>query len=87
MTLAMPNSEKYQQNVIEWLEPVRAFVKPLKEGFFAGALDIDKIPSFSDRLKFRISIMFGVGKEGYHRDWNAIETWSENLKSILDSRN
>ena len=33
--------------------PVHALVKPASEGLFAGALDISKIPSFGDRLKFR----------------------------------
>ena len=84
MTLAMPKSEKYYQGVTEWLNPVRELVKPLSEGFFAGALDIDKIPSLSDRLKFRTSVMFGVWKEGDHRDWNAIVSWTKNLKFILD---
>jgi hypothetical protein len=46
----------------------------LKEGLFAGALDISKIPSFSDRLKFRISFIFGVWKEGDHRNWDAIRS-------------
>jgi hypothetical protein len=41
------------------------------EGLFAGALDIRKIPSFGDRLKFRISVLLGVWSEGDHRDWNA----------------
>ena len=47
-------------------------VKPVSEGLFAGALDISKIPSFGDRLKFRLSVIFGVWAEGDHRDWNAI---------------
>jgi menaquinone-dependent protoporphyrinogen oxidase len=83
MTLAMPNGEKYRHAVADWTQPVRAIVKPLFEGYFAGALDISKIPSFSDRLKFRISVAFGVWKEGDHRDWNAIRIWTENLNSLL----
>jgi len=49
MTLAMRNGENYRQAVADWLKPVRAVVKPVSEGLFAGALDISKIPSFSDR--------------------------------------
>src|SRR5512136_3280977 len=72
MTLAMPSADKYRQFVADFLQPVRALVKPVSEGLFAGALDISKISSLSDRLKFRISVIFGVWKEGDHRDWNAI---------------
>lgn len=55
MTLAMKGGEKYRDGVSKWLEPVRSIVKPLSEGLFAGALDIRKIPSFGDRIKFRNS--------------------------------
>jgi hypothetical protein len=68
MTLAMKNGEKYRPNVASFLDPVRAMVKPVSTGLFAGVLDIGKIASFSDRLKFRISVLFGVWKEGDHRD-------------------
>ena len=76
MTLAMPSGEKYREHVANALQPVRALVKPLSEGLFAGALDINKIPSLSDRLKFRISVLLGVWKAGDHRDWNAVRTWT-----------
>jgi menaquinone-dependent protoporphyrinogen oxidase len=84
MTLAMTKGESYRDHVSSWLEPVRQQVTPISEGLFTGALNIKKIPSFGDRLKFRISVMFGVWKEGDHRDWNAIQNWTKNLKSILD---
>ena len=80
MTLAMPNADKYRAYVADFLQPVRALVKPVSEGLFAGALDISKVPSFGDRLKFRLSILFGVWSEGDHRDWNAIRAWAEDLK-------
>ncbi|CAG0936510.1 menaquinone-dependent protoporphyrinogen oxidase [Thermoflexales bacterium] len=83
MTLAMKNGEKYRSSVGEWLAPVRARVKPVSEGLFAGALDIGKIPSFGDRLKFRLSVMLGVWKEGDHRDWNAIRAWATELNRLL----
>ncbi len=83
MTLAMPNGEKYRPTVAEWLEPVRTLVRPRSEGLFAGALDIRKIPSASDRFKFRMSVLFGVWKEGDHRDWNAIRAWAASLGPIL----
>ena len=84
MTLAMSKGESYRDTVSSWLEPVRHHVTPISEGLFTGTLDIKKIPSFGDRLKFRISVMFGVWKEGDHRDWNAIQIWTKNLKAILD---
>jgi menaquinone-dependent protoporphyrinogen oxidase len=84
MTMAMPN-EEYRRGVTAWLEPVRLLVKPISEGFFAGVLDISKIPSLWDRVMFRLSVMLGVWKEGDHRDWNAIRAWAVNLKPILEA--
>jgi menaquinone-dependent protoporphyrinogen oxidase len=81
MTLTMRGD--YRQHVATWLEPVRALVKPVSEGLFAGVLEIAKIPSFSDRLKFRLSVLFGVWKEGDHRDWNAIHAWAESIQPLL----
>jgi menaquinone-dependent protoporphyrinogen oxidase len=83
MTLAMRNGENYRPHVAEFLAPVRALVKPVSEGCFAGALDIAKIPSFSKRLQFRLSVLFGVWTEGDHRDWNAIRVWAESLRARL----
>jgi menaquinone-dependent protoporphyrinogen oxidase len=85
MTLTMKNAEQYRSHVATWLEPVRSLVKPVSEGLFAGALDIRRIPSFSDRLKFRLSVLFGVWKEGDHRDWNAIRLWSESIYPLIAS--
>jgi menaquinone-dependent protoporphyrinogen oxidase len=82
MTMAMSNKQ-YREHVSTWLEPVRALVRPVSEGLFAGALDISKIPSLADRIKFRLSVAFGVWSEGDHRDWNAIRTWAEELVPLL----
>jgi len=83
MTLTMRNTDQYRSHVATWLEPVRTLAKPVREGPFAGALDINKIPSFGDRLKFRLSVLFGAWKEGDHRDWNAIQNWAMELKPLL----
>jgi menaquinone-dependent protoporphyrinogen oxidase len=83
MTLAMKNGEKYRPDIMEWLAPVRRLVNPVSEGLFAGVLDISKISSFSDRLKFRLSVLFGVWSEGDHRDWDAIQTWGNELPSKI----
>lgn len=82
MTLAMPKGD-YHQHVATWLEPVRELVRPVSEGLFAGALDISKVPSFGEKLKFRLSVALGVWSQGDHRDWNAIRAWAENLSPLL----
>ena len=83
MTLAMPGGEKYRQHVSTWLEPVRALAKPVSEGLFAGSLDIKRVESFFDRLKFRLSVLFGVWAEGDHRDWNAISAWARKIHPYM----
>jgi menaquinone-dependent protoporphyrinogen oxidase len=83
MTLAMPSAGKYRQGVSDWLQPVRALARPVSEGLFAGVLDIKKITSWRDRLGFRISVAFGIWKEGDHRDWRAIRQWAGNLPAVL----
>jgi menaquinone-dependent protoporphyrinogen oxidase len=82
MTLAMKNGN-YREHVSNWLEPVRALVRPVSEGLFAGALDIRKVRSFGNRLKFRLSVLMGVWSEGDHRDWDAIRLWAESLRPLL----
>ena len=83
MTLAMRNGEQYRSHVASWLEPVRSLVKPVSEGLFPGVLEIARIPSSGDRLKFRLSVLFGAWKEGDHRDWEAIRAWSEEIHPLL----
>jgi len=79
MTLAMPSGEKYRPHVADMLQPVRALVRPVSEGLFAGILDISKVPSIGDKIKFRLSVAMGVWSQGDHRDWNAIRSWAEDL--------
>jgi menaquinone-dependent protoporphyrinogen oxidase len=83
MTLAMRNGEQHRSHVATWLDPVRALAHPVSEGLFPGGLDIRRIPSAGDRLKFRFSVLFGVWAEGDHRDWEAIHTWASQLKPLL----
>lgn len=83
MTLAMPKGENYRLEVSTWLDPVRALVNPVSAGVFAGGLDISKIENFGDRLKFKLSVMLGVWKEGDHRDWQAISQWAGHLRPLL----
>ncbi len=83
LTLAMKNGESYRRHVATFLDPVRALAKPVSEGLFAGVLNIGKIESFSNRLKFHLSVMFGVWTEGDHRDWPAIREWAVSLGPSL----
>jgi menaquinone-dependent protoporphyrinogen oxidase len=82
ITLAMKSAQA-REAVQKWVAPVRALVKPLSEGYFAGVLDISKVPTFKDRLMFRISVMLGVWSEGDHRDWNVIRAWASELAAKL----
>ncbi len=83
MTLAMRSGEKYRPMIATWPGPEVAMLKPRSSGVFAGGLDIKKIEKSSDRLKFRLSVLFGVWKEGDHRDWDAIRAWAAGLKPLL----
>jgi menaquinone-dependent protoporphyrinogen oxidase len=82
MTMATKNPS-YRQGVAQWMQPVRSLVRPVSEGLFAGSLDIKRIPSLGDRVKFRLSVMMGVWAEGDHRDWQAIRAWAEDLAPRL----
>jgi len=82
MTLSMKNTQ-YHEGVKAWLEPVRGLVRPVSEGYFAGALDIARVPSWRKRLMFRVSVRLGVWSEGDHRDWDAIRSWASDLASKL----
>jgi len=84
LTLALRNGETYRPFVADFLAPVRRQVPTVSEGLFAGVLDVSKLPSFGDRLKFRISVALGVWKEGDHRDWGAVQAWSEQLLPMLN---
>ncbi|MFO7632190.1 MAG: flavodoxin domain-containing protein [Caldilinea sp.] len=83
MTLAMKDGEKHRPVVAEFLAPVRALVQPVSEGLFAGALAIPKVPYWQARLMFRLSVLFGVWKEGDYRDWNAVRAWAASLPAKL----
>ncbi len=82
MTLAIKDGI-YGEQVKEFMQPVRGLVQPASEGCFAGILDIGKVPSLDDKIKFQMSVWMGVWKTGDHRDWEAIQAWARELKSIL----
>jgi menaquinone-dependent protoporphyrinogen oxidase len=83
ITMAMKNAETYRAAVMNWIAPVRALVRPLSEGLFAGRLDFARMPFNKDTLLFRVSVALRLFPRGDHRDWNAIRTWAESLKPVL----
>jgi menaquinone-dependent protoporphyrinogen oxidase len=83
ITLAMSNDDKYRQAVAGWVEPVRAQVRPVSEGLFAGILDFSKLPLNLDTLLLRVAVAFGIFPRGDRRDWNAVRAWAESLRPLL----
>lgn len=83
ITLAMPNAERYQHTVREWIAPIRALVHPVSEGLFAGRLDFKKLTWTLDTLLFRATVALGILPKGDHRDWNAVHTWAQDLQRLL----
>jgi len=69
ITMAMKNAERYRTGVAKWVAPVRALVRPLDEGFFAGRLDFTKLPVNWDTLMLRLTVALGIFPRGDQRDW------------------
>jgi menaquinone-dependent protoporphyrinogen oxidase len=82
MTLAMPG-DPHHDEVRKWLQPVRDLVPIVREGLFAGALDISKLDSWRAKVNFSVSVRLGVWSEGDHRDWDAIRAWAEELRPLF----
>jgi hypothetical protein len=57
-----------------------------RAGSTAGVAEYSEVPSFADRLKFRLSSAFGIWKEGDHRDWGAIRAWAADLQPLLEAK-
>jgi hypothetical protein len=79
----MSNSEQYRTAVGRWVAPIRARVRPLSEGLFAGMLDFKKLPFNWDTLLLRLSVALGIFPRGDHRNWDAIRAWAASLKPVL----
>ncbi|MHB1293955.1 MAG: flavodoxin domain-containing protein [Anaerolineae bacterium] len=58
------------------LNPLRSAVKPLREEYFAGAMDAGK-------LTFPWSVMMNKVPQADARDWDAIRSWAEDLRPLL----
>jgi menaquinone-dependent protoporphyrinogen oxidase len=84
ITLAMPNGENYRSGLADWMQPVRALVKPMSEGYFAGALDFSKLPVTPNILLMRLAVALGIFPQGDYRNWNVIRAWANDLAVKLD---
>jgi menaquinone-dependent protoporphyrinogen oxidase len=82
MMLACPN-ENYRRMPPEWLAPLRAQVRPVAEGSFAGALWPDRYSKLSMKLGLRVFLASVRLKAGDYRDWNAIRAWAHGLPALL----
>lgn len=83
ITLSMANADQYREGLKSWMSSVRDLVRPVSEGYFAGALDFSKIPFSLNVLGMRLVVLTGTWKVGDHRDWKAIRTWAESLRPLL----
>lgn len=82
LVLTMKN--KTLADAKQYLNPVRQLVTPVEEGYFAGRLDLARIPSRLMRLSVRLNVWTGIWKEGDHRDWDTIKTWADDLAVKLE---
>jgi menaquinone-dependent protoporphyrinogen oxidase len=71
MTLKDDTAEN-RKTVSAYTDPVRALVKPVKEGFFAGKMDYQRLNFF---MNFLIRNMIKT-PEGDFRNWEAIRAWA-----------
>ena len=83
ITLSMANSGQYLEGIKDWMSPVRNLVRPVSEGYFAGALDFSKLPVSFNTLAMRFVVLIGVWKNGDHRDWKVINNWAQSLRPLL----
>jgi menaquinone-dependent protoporphyrinogen oxidase len=78
---AKGSDEKSRATVAAYLEPVRAQVKPLSEGMFAGAYDPQKIDFVSRQIMKMIKAL-----PGDFRAWDDIEAWAASLAPLFRAR-
>jgi menaquinone-dependent protoporphyrinogen oxidase len=73
------NTVENRATVDAYLDPVRAILRPVSVGLFAGALDLNKL-SFLNRLMLKAA----KTPEGDFRKWDEIHLWGESLQAILN---
>lgn len=79
ITLAMPKGAEYGQFVSDFMKPVRALVKPMSEGTFAGVLDYSKVPFVPEGVQLHILSAASQTPPGDYRNWDAIRRWASKL--------
>lgn len=82
MMLATGN-EQYRRMAPEWLAPLRAQIRPVAEGSFAGALWPNQYAKLSEKLGLRIFLATIKLPPGDYRDWDAIHAWAERIRPKL----
>lgn len=65
-----------------YLDPVKAEIKPVSEGFFPGKVDFKKIPFPASLLTILPAFKNSV-PEGDFRDWGKVEKWVNDTESKL----
>ena len=73
------NTVENRRTVDAYLDPVRAILRPVSVGLFAGAIDGSKL-SLVDRLMVKAT----KTPEGDFRKWDEIHLWGESLQGILN---
>jgi menaquinone-dependent protoporphyrinogen oxidase len=80
--LAMKDGdEKGRNTAATYLEPVRAQVKPMSEGLFAGAYDPQKIGLVERQIMKIIK-----APPGDYRRWDQVEAWAASLVPLFGDR-
>lgn len=82
MTLSKPTSEDEQNDLVKQLEKVKndiPEVSPVELGFFAGAINYDKL-SPAMQVLYRVA---GDSDAGDYRDFPAIREWAAQLYPLL----
>lgn len=82
MMLATSN-EQYRRMAPDWLDPLRAQIRPVAEGSFAGALWPNQYAKLSEKLGLRIFLAAVKLKAGDYRNWDAIRIWAESVRPML----
>jgi menaquinone-dependent protoporphyrinogen oxidase len=80
MTLSQP-TEKNRAKVLSYMDPILKAVpeiKPVGIGTFAGAMDYNNLSWINKKI-----LKSKGTPEGDFRDWTAIRTWAEGLRSPL----
>jgi len=68
------DTEENRKIVSDYLNPVRALVKPASEAMFAGVMDLKKL-----NLLEKVMVKAMKAPLGDFRDWGKIDTWGGNL--------